>query len=79
VSEPSAANVSLVEHFAALADPRVERTKLHPLGSILVIALCAVIGGAESWDDSARSGDPRSGRPGVAARRASLAGLTREW
>jgi predicted transposase YbfD/YdcC len=56
VSEPSAASVSLVEHFAALEDPRVERTKLHPLVSILVIALCAVICGAESWDEIALFG-----------------------
>jgi predicted transposase YbfD/YdcC len=34
-----------------LDDPRVERTKRHPLLSIVVIAICAVIGGAESWDD----------------------------
>ena len=56
MSEPSAARLSLVEHFAALEDPRVERTKLHPLVSILVIALCAVICGAESWDEIALFG-----------------------
>jgi predicted transposase YbfD/YdcC len=56
VSEPSAASLSLVEHFAALEDRRVERTKLHPLVSILVIALCAVICGAESWDEIALFG-----------------------
>jgi predicted transposase YbfD/YdcC len=43
--------LTLAEHFAALDDPRVERTKLHPLLSIVVIAICAVIAGAESWDD----------------------------
>ncbi len=42
---------ALLEHFASLDDPRVERTKLHPLLSIIAIAICAVIGGAESWDD----------------------------
>ena len=42
---------SLLEHFAGLADPRMERTKLHPLLSIVAIAICAVIAGAESWDD----------------------------
>ncbi|MBV9282743.1 MAG: ISAs1 family transposase, partial [Chloroflexi bacterium] len=42
---------SLVAHFASLDDPRVDRTKLHPLLSIVVIAICAVIGGAESGDD----------------------------
>lgn len=42
---------SLSEHFATLEDPRVERTKLHPLLSIVTIALCAVICGAETWND----------------------------
>lgn len=41
----------LTEHFAALDDPRVERTKLHLLLSIVVIAICTVITGAKSWDD----------------------------
>lgn len=42
---------TLLDHFASLDDPRVERTKLHPLLSIIAISICAVIGGAESWDD----------------------------
>ncbi len=42
---------ALVDHFASLEDPRVERTKRHPLLSILAIALCGVIVGAESWDE----------------------------
>jgi predicted transposase YbfD/YdcC len=46
----------LGEHFAALEDPRVDRTKLHALGSIITIALCAVICGAETWDDIAEFG-----------------------
>lgn len=40
---------SIAAHFAGLEDPRVERTKKHSLGAILVIALCAVICGADSW------------------------------
>ncbi len=32
-------------------DPRVERTKQHLLKDILVIALLAVIAGAEGWED----------------------------
>src|SRR5512142_2222871 len=42
---------SLTEHFAHLEDPRVERTKVHLLLDIVTIALCAVIAGAESWND----------------------------
>jgi predicted transposase YbfD/YdcC len=40
---------SIAAHFANLEDPRVERTKKHSLGAILLIALCAVICGADSW------------------------------
>jgi predicted transposase YbfD/YdcC len=36
-------------YFAEVSDPRVERTKLHLLLDILVIAICAVICGADSW------------------------------
>ena len=39
----------LKEHFAELPDPRVERTQLHLLLDIWVIALCAVICGADTW------------------------------
>jgi predicted transposase YbfD/YdcC len=49
----------LVEHFAALDDPRIERTKLHPLLSIIALAICAVIGGAESWDDIEQFGEAK--------------------
>lgn len=42
---------SLSEHFASLEDPRIERTKIHLLLDIVIIALCAVIAGAESWND----------------------------
>lgn len=52
--------LTLAEHFGALEDPRVERTKLHPLLSIVTIAICAVICGAESWDDIAEFGEVRA-------------------
>jgi predicted transposase YbfD/YdcC len=39
----------LVEHFAGLEDPRVERAKRHSLLAVVTIALCGVICGAESW------------------------------
>ena len=44
-------DVSIARHFADLPDPRVDRTKKHSLGDILVIALCAVISGADSWEE----------------------------
>lgn len=39
------------EHFSITPDPRVDRNKLHKLGDILVITLCAVIRGAETCVD----------------------------
>src|ERR1051325_8357334 len=41
----------LIGVFAEVPDPRREtENKLHLLCDILVIATCAVIGGAEGWD-----------------------------
>jgi predicted transposase YbfD/YdcC len=39
------------EHFSGLEDPRVDRTKRHMLMDILVIAICGVVCGAETWVD----------------------------
>lgn len=51
--------LALSQHFAQLEDPRVERTRLHQLLDIVVIAICAVIAGAESWDDIALFGETK--------------------
>jgi predicted transposase YbfD/YdcC len=51
--------LALTHHFAHLEDPRVERTRLHKLLDILIIAICAVIAGAESWDDIALFGETK--------------------
>jgi hypothetical protein len=50
---------ALKAHFAQLDDPRVERTRLHPLLDSVIIAICAVIAGAESWDDIALFGEAK--------------------
>lgn len=42
---------SLVKNFSDIRDPRVERTKKHQLTDILVIAILAVIAGAQGWED----------------------------
>src|SRR5256885_12572397 len=44
---------SFHEHFAALTDPRCPcaPNSRHLLMDILVIAVCAVISGAEGWED----------------------------
>jgi predicted transposase YbfD/YdcC len=47
----------LTDVFADLPDPRRDtRNKLHDLTDIVVIATCAVIGGAESWEGIAEYG-----------------------
>ena len=48
--------VNIAYHFASLKDPRVERTKEHNLLDILVIAICAVICGANDWEAVAEYG-----------------------
>jgi len=43
--------LSLEKSFSCVRDPRVDRTKLHKLQDIIVIAICAVICGAETWEE----------------------------
>jgi len=52
-------DLSIARHFAGLTDPRVDRTKKHRLDDILVIALCAVICGADSFGEIERFGNAR--------------------
>jgi predicted transposase YbfD/YdcC len=49
----------LLRHFDRLQDPRIDRHKLHSLQAILVIALCAVIAGAEDFQQIALFGHKR--------------------
>ena len=42
---------TIAEHFAELPDPRIERTKRHQLIDILTISICAVISGADTFED----------------------------
>ncbi len=50
-------SLPLTTVFDDLPDPRRDtRNKLHCLTDILVIATCAVIGGAESWEAIAQYG-----------------------
>ena len=43
----TAPTASISEHFASLVDPRLDRTKPQQLLAILIIAICAIIGGAD--------------------------------
>jgi predicted transposase YbfD/YdcC len=44
-------NLIFVECFSELEDPRMERTKKHQLLAIIAIAICAVLAGAEAWEE----------------------------
>jgi len=45
-----------LKYFAELRDPRVERNREHLLEEVLLIAIAAVLSGAESWNDIADYG-----------------------
>lgn len=51
--------ISFARYFAELPDPRVDRTRRHRLDDILAIALCAVICGADSFEEIERFGEAR--------------------
>jgi hypothetical protein len=48
-----------LKYFAELRDPRVERNREHLLEEILLIAIAAVLSGAESWNDIAEYGQDK--------------------
>jgi len=50
---------ALITILRELPDPRVERTKLHKLEDILVIAICALLCGADSFEDMEVFGDAK--------------------
>src|SRR6266851_1146040 len=50
-SRPQSASLSITKHFTKLKDPRRRHRRLHHLQDIIVIALCAVIAGAQDWQD----------------------------
>lgn len=46
---PARTSASIVDHFASLPDPRLDRQKQHQLIDIVVIGICAVVAGANDW------------------------------
>ena len=52
---------ALIEQFAQLHDPRVDRTKRHQLIDVVVIALCAIICGADTWVEVESFGKAKQG------------------
>jgi predicted transposase YbfD/YdcC len=43
--------LSITTYFDELEDPRIDRTKRHLLVDIICLSVCAVIAGAEGWED----------------------------
>jgi hypothetical protein len=50
---------TLVSSFADMTDPRIDRTKRHLLVDIVCLAICAVIAGADGWEDIEEFGKVR--------------------
>jgi len=44
-------NTTFLKHFNSINDPRIERCKKHDLLDILLLAISAVLSGAEGWED----------------------------
>ena len=40
---------TLLDCVSAVNDPRINRGKKHPLGSVIILTICSIIGGANSW------------------------------
>ena len=55
-------SISIIDHFASVDDPRMERTRKHKLGDIIAVAICAVIAGADSWVDIESFGNAKIDR-----------------
>jgi predicted transposase YbfD/YdcC len=58
-SQPQRPDLSILRFFARLQDPRRAHRRLHPLQDIVVIALCAVIAGAQDWQQVVTFGRKR--------------------
>ena len=50
---------AIEEHFSKVNDPRIDRRKEHKLIDMIVIAICAVICGAEGWTDIENFGNSK--------------------
>jgi predicted transposase YbfD/YdcC len=50
---------SLITHFAGVPDPRISPAKRHKLLDIIIIAICAIICGADTWVDVALFGQAK--------------------
>lgn len=44
-------STTFLKHFESITDPRIERCKKHNLLDILLLAISAVLSGAQGWED----------------------------
>lgn len=51
--------VAVFTPFEDLTDPRINRTRVHDLFELVVVALCGTIAGADTWVDIERFGNQR--------------------
>lgn len=58
-NNPSGSTPPTLQFFMSITDPRIDRHKAHPLSTILMIAICAVLSGAESFVDMEHFGKSR--------------------
>ncbi len=42
---------SIAKHFATLTDPRIQGRTAHKLTDIIIVSICAVVCGADTWVD----------------------------
>ncbi len=49
MEEKGSKSSSLLEHFSLITDPREAHKIWYPLEEVLLITVCAVIGGADGW------------------------------
>jgi len=59
ISAATPAPVSLLACFAQLTDPRIDRTRAHRLIDILVIGICTLLCGGESFNDMEDFGEAK--------------------
>jgi predicted transposase YbfD/YdcC len=50
-------SASIVDHFVELEDPRIGRNRRHKLIDIVVLTVCAVISGCETWEEIEEYGE----------------------
>nr|WP_321399908.1 ISAs1 family transposase [uncultured Desulfobacter sp.] len=55
----TSSNITLISEFSKINDPRLDRQKLHKLIDIFAITVCAVICGANTWNEIEQYGQSK--------------------